>query len=324
MLKPILLAAALAAVAAPAFAAPVETFVEILGGPGPLKATMLAPAGGAKAPAIVILPGSGPTDRDGNNVLGVKGATYRLLAEALAAAGVTTLRMDKRGMYASAAAAADANAVTVADLAVDANAWAARLKAESEAECVWLLGHSEGGLVALLAARDNGELCGLILVSTGGRNYGEVLWEQIDRNPHNPPDIREGAARAIAALKAGQRVDPATLPPPLAQQLFHPAIQGFLIEAFRHDPAKLAAAYGKPILIVQGESDLQITLEDAERLKAAQPKAKLVLLPNVNHPLKTVSDPAANRASYADPSLPIAPGVVEAIAGFVKAQAGTN
>lgn len=326
MLKPIALAAAAAlTLSTQALAAPKETFVEIPGGSGPLKATMLAPETGAKAPAVVILPGSGPTDRNGDNPLGVKGATYRLLAEALAARGVTTLRMDKRGMFASAGAAADANAVTVADLAIDAEAWAAKLKAESGAKCVWLLGHSEGGLVALLAGRYGKDLCGLILVSTGGRNYGDVLVAQIEANPRNPPEIRQATARAVAALKAGDRVDPATLPAPLGQQLFHPAIQGFLIEMFRHDPARLLAAYGKPVLILQGETDLQITPEDARILAAAQPKAKLALLPGVNHVLKAApADRAANLAIYADPSLPLAPGVAETIVAFVTGQPGTN
>ncbi len=318
MIRSILIVGALL-LATTAQAAPVERFVEI---DGPLKGTVLSPEGGPKAPAVVILPGSGPTDRDGNGPL-VRGATYRLLAEGLAAQGVTSLRVDKRGMFASAAAASNPNAVTVVDLARDADAWAAKLKVETGAPCVWLVGHSEGGLVALLAGRDGPNLCGLVLVSTGGRNFGDILRAQVDANPNNTPEIREAVARAVESLKAGRKVDPGSLPPLLARQLFHPAIQDFLIEAFHHDPARLAAAYRKPILIVQGESDLQITVEDAQILKKAQPKAKLVLLPQVNHVLKIVADPAANRASYADPSLPIAPGVVEAIAAFVKASPGS-
>lgn len=311
MLTALLMAAAVTA-------APVETFVDIPGGAAPLKATMLAPASGSKAPAIVILPGSGPTDRDGNNPYGVKGSTYRLLAEGLAARGVTTLRMDKRGMFASGPAAADPNAVTVVDLAADANAWAAKLKAETGAKCVWLLGHSEGGLVALIAGQSGKDLCGLILVSTGGRPMGEVLREQLKANPNNPPAILDPALKAIDDLEAGRKVDTAQLPAPLLP-LFHPAVQGFLIEEFRQDPGKLVAAVDKPVLILQGETDIQVFVADARALKAAQPKARLVLLPGVNHVLKVApADRAANVATYADPSLPLAPGVVEAISDFVS------
>lgn len=320
MFKPHVLAMLVAVgLATSALAEPQRIFVDIPGDPGVLKGTLLAPETGPKGPAIVILPGSGPTDRDGNNPLGVRGGTYRMLAEGLAAQGVTTLRMDKRGLFASATASNNPNGVTVADLAVDANAWAAKLKAETGAPCVWLLGHSEGGLVALLAAMHGEDLCGLILVSTGGRNYADVLLAQIDANPANPPEIRKAAAEAIAALKAGNKVDPATLPPPLGQQLFNPVIQDFLIEAFRHDPAWLVRAVDKPVLIIQGENDIQVPVGDAKLLKAAQPGATLVVLPGVNHILKLgTTDRQETRANYADPSLPLAPGVIDAIAKFVK------
>lgn len=312
------------ALAVAVVAAPVESFVEIPGGPGPLKATILAPATGSRAPAIVILPGSGPTDRDGGNPYGVKAATYRLLAEGLAARGVTTLRMDKRGMFASGAAAADPNAVTVDILAADANAWAAKLKSETGANCAWLLGHSEGGLVALIAAQSGKDLCGLILVSTSGRPYGEVLRAQIKANPNNPPEIVAATDKAIDALTAGRKFAASDVPAPLLR-LFHPAIQDFLIAAFRRDPAALGRAYEGPMLVLQGATDLQITVADAKVLAAAQPRAKLVVLDDVNHVLKTApADRAANMATYADPSLPLAPGVVEAIADFVSGQPGTN
>jgi fermentation-respiration switch protein FrsA (DUF1100 family) len=75
------------------------------------------------------------------------------------------------------------------------------------------------------------------------------------------------------------------------------------------------------VLILQGRRDIQVGVADAERLKEAAPKAELVLLPDANHVLKTVAsdDPRANVAAYADPALPLAQGVVEAIATFVAA-----
>lgn len=323
-LKSLILAAALAATAPAAFAAtPVETFVEIPGGPAPLKGTMLSPAGGPHGPAVLILAGSGPTDRDGNNPLGVRGATYRLLAEGLAAKGVTSLRVDKRGMFASGPAAADPNAVTVVDLAADAHNWAARLKAETGAPCVWLLGHSEGTLVALIAAQDSKDICGLILAAAPGRRFSDVIREQLTANPANAPLLGQ-ALPALDALQAGKRVDTTGMHPALLN-LFHPALQGFLIVMFQQEPAKLAAAYKGPVLILQGDADIQVSVADANLLAAAHPGARLVLLPGVNHLLKTGSrDMAATMANYADPSLPLAPGVVDAIAAFVSAQAGTN
>ena len=112
----LLLAAALAA------ATPVERQLTAPGPLGPLAGTLLD--AGKRAPVVVILPGSGPTDRDGNNPLGVTAAPYRLLAQGLAARGVTTVRIDKRGLFGSRAAIANPNAVTIADYAADAHAWA--------------------------------------------------------------------------------------------------------------------------------------------------------------------------------------------------------
>src|SRR5271154_127665 len=118
----IAVAASCAVAAATAGAAPVESPIEAPGPAGPLKGTLLTPDG-ARGPVILIIPGSGPTDRDGNSPAGVLAASYRLLAQGLAAHGVTSVRIDKRGMFGSSAATADANAVTIPDYVADVQAW---------------------------------------------------------------------------------------------------------------------------------------------------------------------------------------------------------
>jgi uncharacterized protein len=308
----LVLAAALAA----ANAAPVQSYVEAPGPMGPLKGTMLAPASG-RAPMILVIPGSGPTDRDGNNPFGLKAASYKLLAEDLAARGIGTVRIDKRGMFASSMAVADANAVTIDDYVTDVGAWIASIRKQTGVPCVWVLGHSEGGLVALAAAQKVPDICGLVLISAPGQPLGEVLRLQLRANPANAP-VLDQAMAAIDSLEAGKHVDVTGMNPAL-MPLFAPQIQGFLISVFSYDPARLISTITKPVLILQGERDLQVSVADAERLKQAAPQAKLVLLPNTNHVLKTVTtdDRRANSATYADPSLPLAPGVVDAVANFV-------
>lgn len=273
---------------------------------------------GKGAPVVLIIPGSGPTDRDGNNPLGVTAAPYRLLAEALAEKQVSTVRIDKRGMFGSKAAVADANAVTLSDYASDTHAWIEAIRLRMGADCVWVLGHSEGGLVALTAAQQPHGICGLILVSTAGRPLGDVMREQLRANPANAP-VLDAALAAIDSLEAGKRVDVAAMHPAL-QQLFAPAVQGFLIDLMAADPAKLVKATALPVLIVQGGRDIQVSEADAKALAAAQPKAKLVTIPAMNHVLKAVDGDGreANVAAYADPSLPVDPALVEAIADFVK------
>lgn len=282
---------------------------------GDLRGTYVAPATGR--PVVLIIPGSGPTDRDGNNSLGVRAAPYRLLAEALAMRGIGSVRIDKRGMFGSAGAAADANDVTIAAYAQDVAAWVDAARQRSGAPCIWVLGHSEGGLVALVAGQSNPAICGVIAVSAAGRPLGIVLREQLAAQLTGTP-LLDPAFAAIARLEAGERVDPTTIPAPLAG-LFAPAVQGFLIDYMARDPSQLAASLTVPLLIVQGDADIQVQVADAEALAAANPRAQMVIVPGVNHVLKAVSahDRAANIASYANPELPLAPAVTAAIADFL-------
>ena len=298
-------------------AGPVATEVEAPGPSGPLKGTMLAPAGAPRAVAL-ILPGSGATDRDGNNAAGVRAAPYRLLAEGLAARGIATIRADKRGIRASFAAGSP-NSSTIADYAADTRQWVRVSRERTGARCVWLLGHSEGGLIALVAGQTPENICGLILVSAGGRPIGTVLREQLNANPANAPLLPQAMA-AIDALEAGRRADVTGMDPRLLP-LFAPPIQDYMISLFSYDPARLIASVRQPVLIVQGLRDLHVGEVDARRLAEANSAARLTLLPGVNHVLKTVAtdDRAANLATYADPALPLAPGLVEAIAGFIEA-----
>lgn len=300
-----------------AFALP-EIEVSAPGPQGPLKGAMLRPEQGL-APLVLIIPGSGPTDRNGDNPYGLKTALYRLLAEGLAERGIASLRIDKRGIFTSNAAVTDPNAVTIDDYAQDVQTWVEVIRRETGVPCVWLLGHSEGGLVALVGAQGRTDVCGLILVASPGRPAGIVLRDQLRANPANRL-ILGPALTAIDQLEAGNHVEAVDLPPALLP-LFRPHVQGFMISLLAQDPARLIAAYRKPILILQGEEDLQIGAADAEALKQAAPGARMILLPGANHILKQVTsnDRAANLATYQDPALPLAPGVIAGIADFIAA-----
>ena len=295
-----------------------EEPIEAPGPAGPLRGTLVV-AQVPRAPVVLVVPGSGPTDRDGNNALGIKAATYRLLAEGLASAGISSVRIDKRGMFGSAGAVPDPNAVTISDYVTDVAAWSDVIRTKTKSNCIWIAGHSEGGLVALAAAQKIPKICGLLLISTAGRPLADVLREQLKANPANVPFLDQ-ALLTIDRLKSGARVNASELHPAL-MPLFHPLVQGFWIDAFSYDPAKLAAAYKGPMLILQGTHDLQTSVTDAELLAHANLGAKLALLPQVNHVLKKVdtTDRAINIATYANPNLPLASGVVEAVSEFIKA-----
>ncbi|QIK97041.1 alpha/beta hydrolase [Sphingomonas sp. HDW15A] len=285
---------------------------------GPLEGTFID--AGKGAPIVLIVPGSGPTDRDGNNPLGVTAAPYRMLAEALAGNGVSSVRIDKRGMFGSKGAIPDANKVTIADYAADVHNWAKVIRQRTESKCVWVAGHSEGGVVALAAGQDKSDLCGIVAISAMGRKFGTVLREQLRANPANAP-ILSAAEKAIDELEAGRDV-PTTSLPPVLMGLFNPAVQPFLKDLMAHDSAALAASLKLPLLILSGDLDIQTPVADAKALAAAQPTAKLVIANGVNHVLKSPdgTDRAANLATYGDPARPISPAIVNAVAGFVKAK----
>ena len=283
---------------------------------GPLHGTFQNATGKEPAPQVLILPGSGPIDRDGNSPLGVKTASYKLLAEELSKRGIASTRVDKRGMFASAVGAADANLVFIPQLAADAHVWAKQIRKSTGAKCVWLAGHSEGGLVALVAAQDPTDLCGLILIASPGRPAGDALREQLKANPANAPLLTDAFA-TLQSLESDKPVDVTAMHPAL-KALFSPAVQPFWRSLLKIRPSELVGAYQGPVLIVQGETDLQVSMADALALKNAQPKAQLAKIPNTNHVLKLAPiDRDTNFATYVDPTLPISPEAVSVISDFI-------
>lgn len=267
-------------------------------------------------PVVLIVPGSGPTDRDGNSPAGLRTDAYKLLAEGLAEERISSVRVDKRGMFGSASAG-DGNDVTPADYVADIHAWIDAIKTARgpDSGCIFLLGHSEGALMVSLAAEGREDVCGLILVAGMGRPMGDVIRQQLMDNPANAPLIDQ-AFTAIAELEAGRRVDTSGMHPALLS-LFAPQVQAYLMSVINIDPVEAVRRAKKDTLVVQGKTDLQIGVEDAHLLNKA-PKTKLQLINGMNHVLKEApADPAANLATYADPSLPLAPKLVGRIEDFV-------
>lgn len=281
-------------------------------GPATLHGTIVTPA--RPRAAAVIIAGSGPTNRDGNSPLGVSARPYALLADALAPYGVATLRYDKRGIAESRGALTREEELRFETGVADARAFASRLKAETGLPCVWLIGHSEGALVAQVAARDDPNVCGLVLVSGTGRPAAAILREQL-AGPTLPEALRAPALATLAELEAGR---PVAAPPPELAALFRPSVQPYLISWFRHDPAELIGKERRPVLIVQGTTDLQAPMADAERLRAAKPDAELLVVNGMNHVLKLApGDRTANLATYADPARPLAPALAQGVAAFL-------
>jgi len=293
-----------------AFAGEVMT---VPGPQGPLKGEAILVPGAAAG--IIIIPGSGPTDRDGNGSAGIRSDSYKLLAEGLAKAGLSSLRIDKRGFFGSSDAIANPEDVTIANYATDVRAWHDAFAERVGTDCVWIAGHSEGGLVALVAAAGGLKPCGLILLSTPGRRISDLMREQLRHNPLNGPYLGE-LDRILSGLERGEMQDVAAISAPL-QPLFREGLQRYMIGLFSYDPKQVATGITLPTLIVQGDKDVQVTMVDAQLLAQALPQAKLSELHGVTHMLK--QDVAgAPLATYRNPDLPLDPKVAPTIADFVR------
>ena len=317
MIRLAVAALVLALAPATAHAQPAETPITAPGPEGALAGTLIAPAPGQ--PVLIFIPGSGPTDRDGNSPLGIVTGSYRQLMHALAARGIGSVRVDKRGMFASRSAG-DANAVTIAGYAADMRSWIGATRTATGAPCVWLGGHSEGGLVALYTAAENPDgICGVVTIAAPGRRLGDVLRMQLAAGLAGTP-LLEQAISLRAQLEAGERVGATEIPLPL-NSLFNPAVQPFLIDLLSHDPAAIAARLTVPLLVVQGDADLQTTVEDAQLIFGTRGSARLAIIPGVNHALVAVpaDDRAANIRTYGDATARIDPRIADVVAGALLA-----
>ncbi|WP_205412187.1 alpha/beta hydrolase [Sphingomonas crusticola] len=285
--------------------------VSIDGGKAPLHGSLMTPAAARPGPAVLLISGSGPTDRNGNSAISaVRPANMRLLAEGLAAHGLVSLRYDKRGVADSAAAVGAEADLRFATYVDDAEAWVHFLEKQPGVSCVVLAGHSEGALIATMAA-ERTKICGLVLLSGAGRPARAVIAEQLGKVPE---PTRTAALAALDQLAAGKLVADPPIP-----ALFRPSVQPYMISWLAIDPAAELHKAAVPVTIIQGLNDLQVSADDARALASARPTASLLMLDGVNHVLKPApADPAANFATYADPNLPLDPRIVPAIVDLVK------
>lgn len=302
-----------------------------------LAGTLTIPDGATfKVPGVLLLQGSGPTDRDGNQPPNLRSDLLRQIAEALTRQGIATLRYDKRGMHANASGLPASPEDYAAFFGWDrfiADAYAAygflRSQGIVDAAKTALLGHSEGGLIALdLAGRlKGGEApAALVLAATPGRHLDAVLRDQIERllgEQQATPAQRRfflAANDRIARTIRQTGTVPDDVPPGLT--VFYPAYIGpFWQTVAQLDPAALAANVAVPVLLLQGAADLQISPErDAlalSRTFAQRPADDhaLIMLPRTSHnlkPLQAETDPGINGE--------VDPGVLRRLADWLLAK----
>jgi pimeloyl-ACP methyl ester carboxylesterase len=279
---------------------------------GGLYGTIARPQDHTRGPAVLIVAGSGATDRNGNGPA-ISTDTYKLLAAGLAEQGILSLRYDKRGVGESRLLVTREEELTFDTFVGDAVTAVQSLSARPDVSSVLIAGHSEGGMIALAAA-SRVPVAGLILLTTPGRPFLSMLRGQL--KGRLPPDLEAKANAIMDSIAAGNTVD--QTPPELAA-LFRPSVQPFVISLAKFDAAAALAQWKGPVLIVHAGRDRQVSVEDFDALRTARGDAQTLAMPEANHVLKTApADIAGNLALYNNPAAPLDPALVPAIVGFIR------
>lgn len=280
---------------------------------GSIHGTLLLPDTVAPMPVVLIIAGSGPTNRDGNSALLPQGNdSLKLLAEALANAGFASVRFDKRGIAASVGAATSEAELRFEHYVDDAAAWIAQLSGDARFSATAIAGHSEGALIGLIAATR----AQIPFVSIAGSADDAATLIRRQLVGRLPPELAAKSESVLSGLEAGKTSE--DVPVELVS-LYRPSVQPYLISWIQYKPREEFAKLQAPCLIVQGTTDIQVTVADAEGLSAANTACELRIIDGMNHVLKTVpADMPRQQSSYSDPSLPLTPDFTEAITDFLR------
>jgi pimeloyl-ACP methyl ester carboxylesterase len=281
---------------------------------GDIQATIQLPAATPPVPVVLIISGSGPTDRNGNSpAIPGSNNSLKMLAEGLAERGIASLRYDKRGIAASRAAAGNEADLRFTNYIDDAAEWIRKLRGDSRFSTVTVVGHSEGSLIGMVAAKNAGADA-FVSLEGAGRKPAEILIEQL--NGQLSPEMMTRVTHVLSDLSAGKTPD--SVPREL-YALFRPSVQPYMMSWFQYDPAVEIGKLAIPTLIVQGSTDIQTSMTDANALAAGNPAARLFVVEGMNHILKEASGGRMEQLKvYSDPALPVVPRLIDEIETFVK------
>lgn len=281
---------------------------------GTIQGTLELPAHAFPVPVVLIVAGSGPTDRNGNSSL-LRGAnnSLKLLAAGLAERGIASLRYDKRGIAASRAAMKSEAELRFDNYVDDAEGWVRQLRADPRFSTITVAGHSEGSLIGMIAARE-ASADAFISLEGAGQNAKDIIAAQLAAQL--PPNVVDQAKDLMKRVESGEKTESV---PPFLMALFRPSVQPYLASWFRLNPSVEMAKLSVPALVIQGTTDIQTSEADAKLLTGALPSARLVLIMGMNHVFKSAPPGRAEQmGTYSNPSLPVVPQLIDEVAAFVK------
>ncbi|MDO1499955.1 alpha/beta hydrolase [Winogradskyella maritima] len=274
-----------------------------------IDGTLFLPNAVEKPDLVIIIAGSGPTNRNGNQNF-FKNNALKKLAEALSSKGIATFRYDKRIVKQIKMGKVDKD-MSFDDFVSDASDVIDYFKDKETYSKIYVAGHSQGSLVGMLAGKD--QLDGFISLAGAGQNIGDVIIEQVDKTA---PFFTESTKKVVASLKDGKKTK--DYPKELGS-MFREDLQEFMISWMKYNPTEELKDLDIPILIINGTKDLQVPETEAVLLKESNPKAELVIIENMNHVLFEIKgNDLENSKSYNESFRPISEELVSSILTFIE------
>ncbi len=280
---------------------------------GDLEGTLMAPEQNSTKAVALLIAGSGPTDRDGNNPA-MKNNSLKMIAIELSKNGIASLRYDKRGIARSQSAGLKEADLRFDNYVNDAKEWITYLKKELKFNNILVIGHSEGSLIGMIASQ-NKNANKFISLAGAGQSADKIIREQLK---NQPPSVTIQVNSILDEMVKGKTVENT---PVQLNSIFRPSVQPYMISWIKYDPQKEIAKLKIPVLIIQGTTDIQVSKDDATRLSKALPGAKLVIIDGMNHILKQApADRDMNILTYSQPDLPLIKELTDNIVSFIKSK----
>lgn len=272
--------------------------------------TLVLPENTEIAPLVIFIQGSGPTNRDGNQPM-MKNDGIKKMAHELAANGIASFRYDKRIFKMDKLRIKEAD-LSFEDFVTDVNSIVDHFTKENKYEKIIIAGHSEGSLIGILAAQ-NGGVDALISLAGPGRSIDKIIVEQLAKQS---AELSENARIALDEIKEKGSTQNYS---PYLESIFRASVQPYMKSWMQFEPAEELAKLEIPVLLVNGNYDLQVDVVDAELLQKASPQSQLVILDKMNHIFRKIEgESLENTKAYNEPNRPLHPELIPALVDFIN------
>ena len=274
-----------------------------------IDGTLTIPSVADHPDLVILIQGSGPTDRNGNGFM-MRNDASKLIAKELATNGIASYRFDKR-IFKMNKYKIREEELKFEDFVGDVSAILDHFNAENTFGKIIIAGHSEGSLIGMLAAK--GKTDAFISLAGAGRSIDQIIVDQLAKQSEG---LAENAKISFQQIREKGKTSEYN---PLLQSIFRPSVQPFLKSWMKYEPTEVIATLDMPILIINGSFDIQVDTTEAQLLKDANPKAELVILDKMNHVFRKIDgDSLENTKAYNEPNRALHPALIATLVDFIK------